>query len=318
MRLQAKPLVTIGIGAVLFFAIAPLCQAAIDSFLDGQLKVLDSKIASWDHSATVVGTLVFLAVMVGIIVAAMQAASKWWWMKVVIAVLSIIGAGLGAYSHQFFPADDRAYHKAARQAGGLVMSFRLQLERLRRMDDKTRDSLYDSFKDLLVQVGQIEEGIADAAVSSPKVTTISLISSAYAQTEPVKGTPEWVTNPPNDEKNFYFAGSASAKSFDQAKQDAIANAQAAASASFRKEATNSVELKDKPALVDQLVHAIVAGGEITRTLVLPSATGDEFTGYALMRISKAPARFAAESIFVRKSEAYDKLFLNHVQPKEER
>jgi hypothetical protein len=295
-----------------------LCHASSDPFLDGQLKVFDSKINGWDHSANVVETLVFLAVLAGIVVAAMQAASNWWQMKVLIAVLSVAGAAFGAYSHQFFPADDRAYRKAARQARGLVTNFRLQLERLHTIDERTQDSLDKAFKELYAAIEQIEDSLNGSSPgTSSSQTGMSLVSSAYAQDDAAKGAPEWVGNPPYDDKNFYFVGTATAKSFDQAKQDAIANAQTMARTSFQKQAGESTTLKNKPELLEQLVHAIVDGGEIVRSVVLPTASGD-FTGYVLLRISKAPARFAAESVFVRKSEPYDKAFLQRVQPKDEK
>jgi hypothetical protein len=293
-----------------------LCYGSADPFLDGKLKILDSKIDAWEHSASIIGTMVFATVLVGIVVAAMQPTSNSGVMKVVIATLSVIAAALAAFNHQFFPADDREYKKAARQARVLVNDFELQLARFTTIDDKTRESLYTAFQTLFKQVEQIEENIygSGSGSSSSPTTAIDLISSAYAGPD-AQGAPAWVANVPSDEMNFYFLGKSKANTFDEARKNAIEQAKAAAAENFSKLANDVAALKNKPQVIDQLVRALVSAGEITQTFVSPDAASGDFTGYALLRISKGPARFAAESVFVRTGEPYEKKFLNTVQRK---
>jgi hypothetical protein len=121
---------------------------------------------------------------------------------------------------------------------------------------------------------------------------------------------------PSDEKNFYFLGKAKANTFNDARKDAIEKAKTAAAENFSKLANDSPALKNKSQLIDQLVRALVSAGEITQTFVLPDAPSGGFTGYALLRISKGSAGFAAESVFVRTGEPYEKKFLNTVQRKD--
>jgi hypothetical protein len=305
-----------GIAFAIYLGWPDLCHGATDPFLEGKLKILESKIDGWEHSASITGTLIFVTVLVGIVVAAMQPASNWWVMKIVIASLSVIAAALGAFNHQFFPADDRVFAKAARQARVLVNAFELQLAKVPKMDDSTRDSLYDAFQKLFEQVEKIEESIYGSGGGAAPLTGIDLLTNAYAASE--QGAPDWVNNVPTDEKNFYFLGQAKGKSFDEAKKGAIAQAEEAATESFAKMAKDSPALKDKPDLIAQLIKAVISGGETVQTFVQPNAASGDFTGYVLLRISKAPARFAAESVFVRKSEPYDKAFLQRVQPKDEK
>jgi hypothetical protein len=315
--LNLKLVLAFGMTFAVFLGWPELCHGSADAFLDGKLKILDSKIDAWEHNASIIGTLVFATVLVGIVVAAMQPTSNSGVMKVIIAALSVMAAALGAFNHQFFPADDRAYKKAARQARVLVNEFELQLARFTTIDDSTRESLYKAFQTLFERVEQIEESIYGSASGSSSSTTtdIDLISSVYAGPD-AQGAPDWVANVPSDEKNFYFLGKAKANTFDDARKDAIEQAKTAAAENFSKLANDSPALKNKSQLLDQLVRALVSAGEITQTFVLPDAASGDFTGYALLRISKGSARFGAESVFVRTGEPYEKKFLNTVQRKD--
>lgn len=316
-KLNLRLVLAVGMIFAVCLGCPELCHGSADPFLDGKLKILDSKIDAWDHSANIIGTLVFTTVLVGIVVAAMQPTSNSRVMKIVIATLSVIAAALGAFNHQFFPADDRTYKKAARQARVLVNDFELQLARFQTIDDNTRESLYKGFQTLFDRVEQIEESIygSTSGSSSSSTTAIDLIASAYAGPDS-SGTPDWVAHVPTDEKNFYFVGQAKGRTFDEARNNAIEQAKTAAAGYFSKLANDSTILKNKSELVDQLVRTLVSGGEITQTFVLPTTPGADFSGYALLRIPKGPARFAAESVFVRTGEPYEKKFLNTVQPKD--
>jgi uncharacterized membrane protein len=291
--------------------------ASADPFLDGKVKVLESKVLAWEHSAHVIAMLVFGVAVIGILVAALQPANKWWWTKLIVAVLSVLSACIIAYNQKFFPADDRTFEKAARQARALIDNFTVQLGRFQTLDQATRDSLYKSFQSLYAQIVSIENtviysseggGSGSFAPSGP-----GLIATAYAAGEEDKGVPAWVSTVPTDEKNFYFLGKAKAGSFDAAKQNAIADSRRVAAESFTKLANDSGALKKNPQLIEKLVSAMAAAGEVTQTFVSPNASSGTFDGYALLRISKGPARFAAESVFVRTSEAYDKGFLEQIQ-----
>jgi hypothetical protein len=85
---------------------------------------------------------------------------------------------------------------------------------------------------------------------------------------------------------------------------------------FVKLAKGSETLAAKPQLVDQLVGALASSAEIAQTFVAPDSAAGEYRGYALLRVSRSAARFAAESIFVQTSTPYDKTFLDQVQKNE--
>src|SRR4030095_9643152 len=104
------------LAVVCFFALVPVSSAAsADPFLDGQIKVLEDTIRSWEKNGHIVGWLIFGVFFLGLTVAALQAATTRA-MKVTAAALSFLSAVIVGFSHQFFPADDRTYNKAARQA----------------------------------------------------------------------------------------------------------------------------------------------------------------------------------------------------------
>lgn len=299
--------------------VCPLCQGSADPFLDGQIKVLDHRIGSWERSGQIVGWLVFLVFVIGLVVAALQAVTARW-MKILTGVLSVLSAVFVGYYHQFFPADDRSYNKAAREARGLVEAFVFELEQYPTLDAPTKTGLHSKYQSLLGQIETIGNATIYNAVgtSGTEVTKpsagLNLLPSAYAQPNPdAARVPDWVNSVPSDEKNFYFLGKATAKSFEEAKDNALLNGRQAATAMFVKLAKDSATLAAKPQLIDQLVSALVSSAEIAQTFVAPDSGAGGYRGYALVRVSRNAARFAAESIFVQTSTPYDKAFLDKVQ-----
>jgi hypothetical protein len=319
---QQRIWIMVGLIVGCYVLVCPLCHGSADPFLDGQIKVLDHRIGSWERSGQIVGWLVFLVFVIGLVVAALQAVTAWW-MKILTGVLSVLSAGFVGYYHQFFPADDRSYNKAVRQARGLVETFVLQLEQYPTLDAPTKSGLYSKFQGLIKQVETIENatiynsaGTSDTEIAQPN-SGLNLLPSAHAQPNPdAARVPDWVSNVPSDEKNFYFLGKATAKSFEEARANALLNGRQAATAMFVKLAKGSETLAAKPQLVDQLVGALASSAEIAQTFVAPDSAAGEYRGYALLRVSRSAARFAAESIFVQTSTPYDKTFLDQVQKNE--
>src|SRR5260370_21074128 len=131
-------LVLIVVGAC--FCFVQSGHASADPFLDGKIKVQYDRIASWAHDGHVVGCLVFSAFLIGLLVTTLHLVPLWW-MKLLTVVLSFIGAVIIGYYHQFFPADDRAYDKAVRDARGLLDDFSIQLEGDPSLDTATRTAL---------------------------------------------------------------------------------------------------------------------------------------------------------------------------------
>src|SRR5207248_369494 len=143
--------IVMGLIAGLCLFVASLCYGSADPFLDGKIEVLDHKIGSWERDGHVVGWLIFLVFFIGLVVAALQAVTTWW-MKILTGVLSVVSAALVGYYHQFFPADDRAYSKAARQARSRLDAFTLQLAQYHTLDEPTQKGLYEKFQSLIKEV----------------------------------------------------------------------------------------------------------------------------------------------------------------------
>ena len=296
-------------------------HASADPFLDGKIKALNDRITSWERDGHIVGWLIFSAFLIGLLVTVLQAVPKWW-MKIVTAGLYVGGAAIIGYYHQFFPADDRIYDKAARQARGLLEDFTLQLEPYAALDEATKSALHEKFRQLIVTIGHIEDATihSGSAPSGTELTSPSpglgliLLPSAQAQAMPsVPRRPAWVDTLPNDEKNFYFLGNGSGATFEEARQNALLDARKAVTEVFSQYAKESFSLARNGRLADRLVTALTKGAEIADTFVVPEQAAGGYRGYALLRLSKSAARFTAESIFVETSVPYDKSFLNKVQ-----
>jgi hypothetical protein len=243
-------------------------------------------------------------------------------MKIVTAGLSFVGAVIIGYYHQFYPADDRTYDKAVRDARGLLEDFSLQLERYPALDAATKSALEDKFRQLIVAIGHIEDATihSGSAHSGTELTSpgpglgLILLPSAQAQATPsAPRTPAWVGTLPSDEKNFYFLGNSSGGTFKEARQNALLDARKAVTELFSEYAKESYPLVRNARLVDRLVNALAESAEIADTFVAPEQAAGGYRGYALLRLSKSAARFTAESIFVQTGIPYDKSFLDKVQ-----
>src|ERR1041384_8143870 len=296
-------------------------HASVDPFLDGKIKTLSDRIASWERDGHIVGWLVFSAFFIGLVVTTLQAVPKWW-MKILTAGLSLAGAAIIGYSHQFFPADDRTYDKAVRDARNVLEDFSLQLDRYPVLDAETKNALYDKFRQVIVRIGQIEDATihSGTAHSGTELTNpgpgpaLILLPSAQAKTTPsVARRPAWVDTLPNDERNFYFLGNGGGRTFEEARQNALLDARKVVTKFFTQLANESFSLARNSRLTDRLVTVLGKGAEIADTFVVPEEAAGGFHGYALLRLSKSAARFSAESIFVETSVPYDKSFLNKLQ-----
>jgi hypothetical protein len=286
---SAKPLflALIVIGAC--FCCVQSGHASADPFLDGKIKALTDRIASWERDGHVVGWLVFSAFFIGLMVTMLQVVPRWW-MKILTAGLSFVGAVIIGYYHQFYPADDRTYDKAVRDARGLLEDFSLQLERYPALDAATKSALEDKFRQLIVAIGHIEDATihSGTAHSGTEVTSpgpglgLILLPSAQAQATPsAPRTPAWVGTLPSDEKNFYFLGNGSGTTFEEARQNALLDARKAVTELFAQYAKESYSLVRNARLVDRLVTALAKGAEIADTFVVPEQAAGGYRGYAL-------------------------------------
>jgi hypothetical protein len=197
------------------FIFVPISSgASADPFLDGQIKVLEDTIRSWEKNGHIVGWLIFSVFFLGLAVAAMQAATTRA-MKVMAAVLSFLSAVIVGYYHQFFPADDRTYDKAARQAKHRLDAFTRELAQYSTLDEPTKASLHKEFEQVIKAVEEIQEttiyGAEAASRTGKGGLSPGLILLPSAQAQPPTHSvnpPVWAEKPPADEKNFYFVGSA--------------------------------------------------------------------------------------------------------------
>ena len=136
-----------------------------------------------------------------------------------------------------------------------------------------------------------------------------LLPSAEAQTTPSAARrPAWIDTLPNDERNFYFFGNGSGRTFEEARQNALLDARKAVTTLFTQSAKESFSLGRNARLTDQLVTALTKGAEIADTFVVPEEAAGGYRGYALLRLSKSAARFTAESIFVRDKRPLRQIF----------
>jgi hypothetical protein len=296
-------------------------HASADPFLDGKIKALNDRVASWERDGHIVGWLIFSAFFIGLVVTTLQAVPTWW-MKILTAGLSLVGAAIIGYYHQFFPADDRTYDKAVREARGLLEDFSLQLDRYTTLDAATKNALENKFRQVIVAIGHIEDATIHSGsahsgteqTSSDAGVGLILLPSAQAQTKPGEARrPAWIDTLPNDEKNFYFLGIGTGTTFEEARQNALLDGRKAVTALFVQYAKESFSLARNARFADRLTTALAKGAEIADTFVVPEKAAAGYRGFALLRLSKSAARFSAESIFVETSVPYDNSFLNKLQ-----
>jgi D-alanyl-D-alanine carboxypeptidase len=274
--------------------LAQACYASADQFLDGQIKLLEHKIVSWEWKSEIVGTLIFAVFVIGLAVAALQTSASRTF-KIVAAALSFISAVIVGFYHQVFPADDRAYGKTARLARSKLNAFTYELEQYSPPIDKdTMTALHKKFADLISDVEQIENtkiygaGATEGAPVPKPAAGVILISSVNAEptataTAQAAPTPAWAEKAPEDDKYFYFVGKGTGSSFGQARQNAVNDAQRLASSRFTRSLKISAELANKSELINQLVSALGASTEVADTFVAPDPSSG-YHGFALWDI----------------------------------
>jgi hypothetical protein len=300
--------------AGLFLTGAVICHASADPFLDGEIKKIETSISEWRRISHNLALLTYLAAALGIIVASVQA-MKSKWLKGAAAVLAVTSTLILGYIHQCYPADDRAYDKAARLTDRKLTGFRLELQQYegKDLDQAARQDFYGKFAELLNQLDQIRGSTLDGpriGMSGPSLEYFSLISSAWAG-QP--GPPNWVAQLPNDGQNLYFQGVAEAITLELARKASLENAQAAASVAIARGANTSLAVANKPKLVADLAKALTAATEVAETFSLPQP-GGKIRAYTLLRLSKGTAGFTARSIFVQNGIPYDNKFLQTFSP----
>jgi hypothetical protein len=297
---------------------ASTSQASADPFLDGQMKNIESKIGHWERNSYIIACLTYAVTALGAIVALAQSATQKW-IKIGAAVLAGISAVLLPINRQFFPADDRAYQKVAKQARNKLEAFGYQLGQFSSLNDETKVALRKKFEALLADVDQLEYstiyngGAVLSGTSASAALSDILLSSAWAdQASEGIHAPAWAEKLPADERNFYFLGTADGRTFEDAHYNALLKARGSAADLLTKNAQASPQLVAKPQLVTQLATALSNAAEVADTFTAPNPAGG-YRGFALLRLSRTAALFAAQSIFVQAGVPYDKAFLDTVQ-----
>ena len=288
------------------------CNASADPFLDGQMKNIESKIGHWQRSSYIIAFLTYAVTALGAIVALAQKATSNW-IRGGAAALAVISAIILPINRQFFPADDRAYQKVAKQARNKLDAFGYQLGQFSTLDEATKTALRKKFEGLLTDIDQIEYStIYNGTLSTSSLSDV-LLPSAWAD-QAVDGIrpPSWAEKLPVDERNLYFLGTADGKTFDEAHQNALLQARNTAAALVAKDAQASAQLAAKPQLVRQLATALSNAAEIADTFTVPNPAGG-YRGFALLRLPKSAAVFTAQSIFVQTGVPYDDTFLNNLR-----
>ena len=290
------------------------CRAGADPFLDGQMKVIEDKLNLWDSRGLLIASLTYAVAALGIVMAALQAA-KSHWSKGGTAVLAVVSALIVSFTHQFFPADDRAYQKAAKQGRRKLTAFRLELAQFHDPDEATRANLYQKFGRLIGDVDEIENSTIDSAVSTANMAggpvSVGLLSTAWAGQD-LAMLPGWAAQLPADDRNLYFLGTGDGSTVEEAHQNSLVRARSAVTEAVRRAAGGSPSLTNKSELIAELAKILAESAEVAETFAEPQpSTG--YRAYTLLRLSKSAAVFTAQSIFVRTGVPYDSHFLDTVQ-----
>jgi hypothetical protein len=270
-----------------------------------------AKIGTDIHSANCIG----IVTAIGAVVALAQKATSNW-IKGGPAALAVISAIILPINRQFFPADDRAYQKVAKQAHNKLDAFGYQLGQFSTLDEPTKAALRKKFEELLAEVDQLEYStIYNGSAAGGSALAFSNILLPSARADPaVDGIypPAWAEKLPMDERNMYFLGTADGKIFDEAHQNALVTARKTAAALLSKDAQASSDLAGKPELVAKLATTLANAAEVADTFTAPNPVGG-YRGFVLLRLSRTAALFAAQSVFVETGIPYDKVFLDSVQ-----
>jgi hypothetical protein len=235
--------------------------------------------------------------------------------KIAAGVLAFASAVIVAFTHTFFQADDRAYDRVAQQAKMKINEFAYTLEGFPTPDEDTKNQFHKQFGDLKKEIDQLEYSLHNATPISSRSASHSsiLISEAWAGEETGSPrVPAWAKNLPADESNLYYLGTADGKTFEEAVDNALANARRAVASAMAKEAAASTIIAARPELIEELGKVLGSSAEVEEKFVAPKPPG-EFRGYVLLRLSREAAAYTARSIFVKAGVRYDEKFLDTIK-----
>lgn len=306
-----------GLTVLQLFVVAPATQASVDTYLDGQVKIIESKIDNWERTGREIECLTYAVVAIGIIVAASQASNKGW-IKFAVGALGLMSALIVAFTHIFFSADDRAYQKVARQARSRVQAFNIELAQYTVLDEPTRKGLYQKFAKLIQDMDEVENATiynggtpSNANAANFNLDALFAASARADQEAQSVRPPDWAQKLPTDDKNLYFLGVADGTSFELSRANALAKARDMATDAVTKTALASPSLAHQPNVVSEMARTLAASAEVAETFTAPTPAGG-YRSFTLLRLSRSAAVFTAQSVFVQSSVPYDKPFLEKV------
>lgn len=180
--------------------------------MDTDLEEVEQTIERWKSLSNV---SLFLAIAVGVaglITSTLQFPGKTW-SRVTTAILGITVGTLTIIQTLAFPADRKTLDRACVQSKIIVYDMENIIETLKvEPNQDNQSTLRDEFRSKVKQFYELEvklygEGSISAPQDEVNMIQTDIISPAYAA---LKG-PSWVSNPPVDERNYYFVGTGQSK-----------------------------------------------------------------------------------------------------------
>lgn len=292
------------------------CHASADTFLDGQIQLVQSQIQHYVNMAHLLEVFTACVAITGVAVAALQPA-EFAGKKFLVGILGVVSTIIVIVNHTFFPAEYRAYNKVADQARIKLNAFSRQLSLYATMNDATRTNLRQQFAALQNEIDQMEYTTIDNATQANNVSAsshgFSFLPTAWAQEDAsiAPAAPDWAKQVPVD-GNLYYLGTADGRTFEEAQTAALANARTGAAGALVKGAAATTQLAGKPELIAKLAKALGESAEVAQTFVAPAPSGG-FRGYVLLRLSRSAGGFIARSIFTQAGVPYDEAFLDRIR-----
>ena len=305
---------------VVFAAVFILSHSAFaaipDPFLEGKVHAIENQIIGWEHEASIIRNLTFAVIALGIIIAALQTV-KPVWVKILVAVLSVSTSLIAAYTGVYYSADHRAFERLSKFAQYKVGDFRDEVEPVPHPDDTLLKVFRDKLSKIKGEIARFEEETLKNLVPSTPTTMLSWpgISSAFAADEAPSAmrAPEWLKNPPRDDRNLYFVGVAEGTSVEAARTNALESARSIAAKTIESAARKSQQLNAKEEYIADFTQAVASPAEVVNTFVTPNAQSGTYRASALLRLPRSVAAFNAETFFVDKGLPYDQTLLRGIE-----
>lgn len=244
-----------------------------------QEKIVE--IEKWERGANILISLTVLVGVLGALATIFQKYDKRW-CRISTAIAGAAISLITITSNTAFHSDYRTLRVSSKEARHLIHEMRLLLPLKENISDE------NDIKEWRNEIKKKLRGITDLGVTIAKSENkFDIISTAYAQ--PNEERPSWIRQPPTDKNNFYFVGSGSGSSINEARSVSFIKSTGIATDYLVSllEKTQSQQAIERPVInIKELSEYLADSAVVERTYFTYDQETRVYRYYTLLKVNK--------------------------------